>query len=459
MQRPPGSLLAGRYDLHCHDLVAGIQNPEFLILWKQLVINVDHHIPGPAPVQGIKNRYGRKTRPGNKLLNLTHHLFAQDPVFLYRAPYVRFLFPKLHHAVFAQRIGNTFGRPECVLIIKCNIIGNLGLQFGYLFVLRNTHDSCHGHQSLVCNIIGMSCTGIRRLDGGGSESVHPPVGPCAANNGQFIRVILFHVIHEFRYGGQPQLRPGICFIPFLHQFAGRCRRRRVIGKVSAELDGIMIERVPFFRDLLEMPEEFPAERFTPAEDAEAVAPHVVFGAVYENAAARRGDPPESGGVVEGFIRPGGILGHVQIFYPGTGKVIGQAPWDPVDVALHGSPQRKALIAKFPDRLKGSCHHGFISQVRTVQKQAGQLDPAFAHPLSEAFQLRCRPRSEVFPNSPGSLACPSESCIVGQRIGLIAKVERIINVPQVIGKDFRLRAGVADVGVGMLDQIYGEMAKW
>ncbi len=172
----------------------------------------------------------------------------------------------------------------------------------------------------------------------------------------------------------------------------------------------------------------------------------------EDALAGRRFPPERrwpGKLQSGMIV---IDAHDKIFDTDVGEIIRQAPGSAVDVALHAAHDRQTLFANLTNRLQRSREYRLIRQFRPVQKHAGDLDAAFLHPFAQALDLFLRPGFHILSHRPGRFTGPAKFGIVRIAVGLVAIIQRPIDVAKILGQHFVLRPGVADISMGVLYHI-------
>jgi len=133
------------------------------------------------------------------------------------------------------------------------------------------------------------------------------------------------------------------------------------------------------------------------------------------------------------------------------EIVNQAPGEAVDIVLHGRVDRQAHFLELPQRLERVEQGVLVGKLRPVQELGGYLDAPLPDAADQPLDLSRRAAFEIFAHSPGGLAGPAETGVVGQIVGLIAKIEGIIDVAEVLSENFGLGPGITDVGMAVLDQ--------
>jgi hypothetical protein len=233
------------------------------------------------------------------------------------------------------------------------------------------------------------------------------------------------------------------------------RRRRVVGDEPRVLDGDEVVFVALGLEGDEVREQLVLEDVEVAGvDLEGrVAGHVVLGAVGQHSLPGRRLPPEEGRLVEADEGPVAVGAHVQVFDAQIAVEVVEAPADAVDVVLHGRPDLEASLAEPAERLERGGQGRLVGQLVEVEVHAGDLDAALGGPLPQALDLGRGAAPEVLVHGPRGLAGPAELGLVGVAVGEVAIVQGVVDEPEVLGQDLGLGPGVADVGVGVLDEVH------
>ena len=131
--------------------------------------------------------------------------------------------------------------------------------------------------------------------------------------------------------------------------------------------------------------------------------------------------------------------------------IDDAPGQAVHVGVHGRADGDAELAEEADRLQHVDDHAVVHQRRHVPGHGGDLDLAALDRGEEALAVAVARVAPPVERRAGHLAGPAEAALVRPVGGLVGDVERFVDEAPMQLEDDRLRVGVADVGVGVMDE--------
>ena len=299
---------------------------------------------------------------------------------------------------------------------------------------------------------------LARLHCGGAETIRPPVGIGGAVHFDFLERLGVprNVVHEHRgrRAHQAHLTPAR-FVPAADEVALLPVRRRIVDVKAAVGNGEGVERIARPVQPVEEGVQLGGEVFNvQIVDAPHVAQMVNLGPEREHLAPARRLPTVDRGIVERHQRTVGILAHPGVFDADLRGIVGHAPGDAVNVALHQCFDRNALLVHKAQLTESMAERRVVAHFAHVEEHAGDFDVALHDPAFEASHLLRRTRTQEVEHRARSLARPVEL-----RIGRIVRrhlavVERVVDVLYIVRDDLRLRTRKADVRMRMLHQVHG-----
>lgn len=225
---------------------------------------------------------------------------------------------------------------------------------------------------------------------------------------------------------------------------------------SALLDSFsrIVERIAVLVQLVQKGVHLRGEPlFIEVVDAPEVAQHVVFGPEREHFTSTRRLPAVDGGRFERYERAVGVFTHPRVFDTDFGSEVCDAPGDPVDVVLHQGLDRNALFVHQAQFAKAVAQGRVVAHFAHVEEHAGDFDVALLDPILEPRHLFGRTGTDEVEHRAGGLAGPAELRVGRIVLRLLAVVERMVDVFDIMRDDFRLRTRKANVRMRMLHEIH------
>ena len=131
--------------------------------------------------------------------------------------------------------------------------------------------------------------------------------------------------------------------------------------------------------------------------------------------------------------------------------IDDAPGQAVDVGVHRRAHRNAEVAQEFERLEDVDHHAVVHQRRHVPAHAGDVELAALDRGKEAVAIAVAGVLPPVDGDAGDLAGPAEPAVVGVVRGALGDVQRLVDEATMQFHHHRLRMGVADVGMAVVDE--------
>ena len=131
--------------------------------------------------------------------------------------------------------------------------------------------------------------------------------------------------------------------------------------------------------------------------------------------------------------------------------VDDAPGEAVDVGIHRRAHRNAKVAQKMQRLEHIDDHGVVHQGRHMPAHAGDVELAALDGGEEAVAVGIAGVLPPVDGDAGDLAGPAELGVLRIVGGALRDIERLVDEAPVQLHHHRLRMGVADVGVAVMDE--------
>ena len=294
---------------------------------------------------------------------------------------------------------------------------------------------------------------LRRLVRGAAAAEIPPVGPIAAHQRQPLLRLLTQAIEEGGEGDEAKLDRRVGRIEAAE--IGQRRLRRAVVVVADIGDLHHQEGVGVAAPLPELcPLRHARSRLVeidghPQTD---VAGHAIDEAVIgeKRASARRlpaeGPRPRLQRMTKMLVDR-----HRQAADTVVEECVDNPPGQAVDVGVHRRADRNAEVAEEADRLEHVDDHAVVHERRHVPRHRRHLELAALHRRQEALAITVGRVLPPVERRPGHLAGPAEPALVRPVGRLLGDVERLIDEAAMQLEHDRLRMGVADIGVAVVDE--------